>query len=120
MKAICILLVTAAGALASLPDCTPARLAAWATAVSAGSAAVVPAESLACIAANDLDPSGASAICSVVDASGAAIGAGFVVAEDVQAIAKLLSATAPKLPATVTLLEMAKGAAKSRKLAVIK
>ena len=57
------------------------------------------------MAAADLDPSGKTAVCAAVDAAGTAVGSTFTVIEDVQAVAALLSKTAPKLPATSAALK---------------
>ncbi len=95
--------------------CTPAQLAAWDNAINVGSAAVVPAENLACSAATELDPTGATAVCAYVDATGNAVSAGFQVVESVQAIVALLAATSPKVPATVTVLNQAKAILHVRK-----
>jgi hypothetical protein len=85
---------------ANTTACTAAQATAFDQAIATGNAALVPAENLSCTAATILDPTGATAICSVIDASGAAIGTTFTVVESVQAIAALI-AKVPALSPTV-------------------
>jgi hypothetical protein len=78
-----------------IAGCTPAQLQALNSALQSGQSALVPAEALACQLAADIDPTGGTAICTAVDASGNALGLGFTVVEDVTAIVALLSHTTP-------------------------
>jgi hypothetical protein len=72
-----------------------ASLAAFDQAIATGAAAVVSAEGLACEAATDLDPSGASAICIDIDAAGNAIGTVFAtLPTDAAIVTALLTKTA--------------------------
>ena len=87
-----------------LAACTPAALQAVENALQSGQAAVVPAEALACAVASDLDPSGATALCAYVDATGNVVSAVFQVAETVADIAALCQHTkAPSAQALVVL-----------------
>ena len=107
-KALLPLAVLLASLLAfSEEGCNPAQLSAFDQAIEAGQAALVPAESIACASATLLDPSGKTAICSTIDATGAAVGAAFTVAEDAAGIAALLNRTAPKSPAVGEALKTA-------------
>ena len=89
--------------LLALVSCT--SLSAFDADLAAGTAALVPAANLACESATVLDPSGATALCTAIDATGAAVGATITVIEDAVSIAALLTRTAPKIPATKVLLE---------------
>ncbi len=93
---------------AIIAACTPAQNQAFDVAISQGSAAVVPAEVLACEVATEFDPSGATAVCAVVDAAGTVIGAAFTVAEDVQSIAALVAKAKPLTPPTASALMAAR------------
>jgi hypothetical protein len=103
------------GILALVAACTPAQLSAFDAAIAQGTAALVPAENLACEGAALLDPSGSTAVCTAIDATGAAIGATFTVVEDVQAITALVARAAPKVPATAEVLKTAVAARKAAK-----
>lgn len=103
--------------LVALLGCTAAQLTTFDQAIEAGQAALVPAESIACAGAGLIDPTGKTAICTVLDDAGNAVGAGFTVAEDAAAIAALLSKTAPKSPAVGDVLKTAL-AARAAKLSV--
>lgn len=107
-----------AGLMFCTGGCTAAQVSAFDAAIAAGSAALVPAEQLSCSAALDLDPSGGTAICAVIDAAGNAIGAGFQVLENAQAIAALLTKAPVKLPATQAVLDQTKAAIRVRAVAV--
>jgi hypothetical protein len=107
MKTLLASLILVAG-------CTQAQLTAFDSAIAQGQAALVPAQNLACAAATDLDPSGATAICTTIDTAGNAVGLGFTVAEDVASIAALLSATAPKTASATAALTAAKQAVKAK------
>ena len=82
----------------ALMGCTPAQLAAYDQAIKTGQAALIPAENLACQIASAADPTGATAVCAQIDATGNVIGQAFTVAEDAPSILALL-AKAPMKPA---------------------
>ncbi len=81
--------------------CTAAQLTAFDQALAAGQAALVPVENLTCIVASEVDPSGATAICTEVDSAGTAIGQAITVVENVPAIQALVAKTSPKLTPTI-------------------
>lgn len=89
-------------------------------ALTRGAAVVVAAENLACEAAVDIDPSGATAVCTQIDAAGNATGAVFTtVATTAAAVQALLASTQPKTPAVVNALGVGHAAIKVRRLAAI-
>jgi hypothetical protein len=95
--------------------CTAAQLSAFDQDIAKGQAALVPAENLACTTAAALDPSGATAICSAVDTTGAVVGAAFTVIEDAASIAQLVQVAAPKSAAVTEALHTAMAAKKAAK-----
>lgn len=84
MRLILIALVVVAGSV----SCT--SLSTFEAEIAKGQAALIPAENLACEAATDLDPSGATALCTEIDTAGNAVGLGITVVEDAASIAALL------------------------------
>jgi hypothetical protein len=98
---------------------TPAQaLSAFDQAIAAGSAAVVPIENLACEAAEDIDPTGATAVCTEIDATGAAIGTVFTTIQTTQAaVNALLKATAPKTAPVVNVLTSGHSAIRAKLVA---
>jgi hypothetical protein len=92
------ILLTCTIVLASTLSC--ASTSALDAQLAAGQALIVPAESYACEAATDIDPTGATALCTEIDAAGNAIGAGITVVEEVGWIANLIKNTIGKTDAT--------------------
>ena len=111
----------AVGLLAlALMACTPAALQSLESALQTGQSAVVPAEALACAVATDLDPSGATALCAYVDATGNVVSAVFQVAETVADIAALCQhTTAPTAQALVVLHAEERQRVAARKTAAV-
>ncbi len=87
--------------------CTATQLSAFDQDIAKGQAALVRAENLACTTAILLDPGGATAICTAIDATGAAVGAAFTVVEDAASIAQLVQVAAPKSAAVSEALHAA-------------
>ena len=81
--------------------CTAAEVQAWDQGVAAGSSIVVPAAGFACAIAQDVDPSGATAICQEIDTAGALVGQAFTVAESAPAIIALVAKTSATMQTQV-------------------
>jgi len=80
-------------------------LAAFDAAIAQGSALVAPAVDAACELATDLDPSGATAVCTYLDAAGNAAGVVFAtLPTDAAAVSALLKTTPAKTPAVSQVL----------------
>jgi hypothetical protein len=96
-----------AATVACMCACTAAQLTAFDQAIEQGQSALVPAENLACEAAMEFDPTGKTAVCSIIDATGTAVGDVINVIEDAQSIAALVRKAAPKNTATAAKLKTA-------------
>ena len=96
--------------------CNAAQLAAYEADVTAGNAAVVSAEPLVCAALDVVDPTQATAICQVVDASGNVLATLTTIPQQIANIDALVSKHAAKTPTQKTSLAAAVDAAKLLKI----
>lgn len=83
----CMMLASAA----MLVACS--SLASFEQGISTGSKLVVPSENFACTVAEDVDPSGGTAVCQEIDTTGALVGTVLTIAEDAPSIAAAVAHT---------------------------